>query len=344
MAYSNDYVQVKEVLRGNIAVVSGLKETMSGDTLVTNTTFAKKHPELNLAGIQVPDPVYFCSIEPPSMSKQKALELALAKLAREDPSLRVDVDNVDSGQTLLSGMGELHLEIILQRIRKEFNIDADLGPLMVAYKETTTREAFIDFDFERKIGSSVQSVQLNVRVQPSSDKIKNAFKIENHDQFKPWQVKALEKGFYSGMHNGPILGYPVVGTSIDIQNVVIGRGTTETMISAGVANAIKAVLKKSENRLLEPIMKLTLNAEHDVVGALTNDLLQRRGRVVDKADIKSVSIITAEAPLAELKGYSTQLRIVTSGRAFFGMEFSHYEVMDLMSQNKAIEDVTGFKP
>ena len=133
LAYANDYVQVKEVHHGNIAVVSGLKATMSGDTVVTNPSFAKKHPELNLAGIQVPDPVYFCSIEPPSMSKQKALEMALAKLAREDPSLRVDIDN-ESGQTLLSGMGELHLEILLQRIRKEFKIDADLGPLMVAYR------------------------------------------------------------------------------------------------------------------------------------------------------------------------------------------------------------------
>merc|ERR1711976_280980 len=153
IAYANDYKQVKEATAGDIIVVNGLKETITGDTLVSKAGFAKTHPELRLAGVQIPDPVFFCSIEPPSMSAQKSLDLALANLAREDPSLRIEVNEDANDQTILSGMGELHLEVLLKRIKREYKIDAELGPLMVAYKETPHVEAFDEFDFERKIAN-----------------------------------------------------------------------------------------------------------------------------------------------------------------------------------------------
>ena len=151
-------------------------------------------------------------------------------------------------------------------------------------------------------------------------------------------------GFTNGICTGPILNFPVLGANVILESAFIKRSVPEPLISAAMVEAMKKVLKKSDVGLLEPYMKLTIHTEPEVCGALINDLALKRGEILNQEDLKSMTILNAKAPLSELRGYSTQLRIVSSGKAFFGMEFSHYESMDKINQNKAIEDVTGFKP
>ena len=262
IAYANDYQQVKEAVAGNIVVINGLKETITGDTLVSKASFAKLHPELKLAGVHIPDPVFFCSIEAPSMSTQKALDIALSKLAREDPSLGIEINEDVNDQTILSGMGELHLEVILKRIRQEYKIDADLGPLMVAYKETPHDEAFEEIHFERKLGDRKHEVSIGIEVKPLKDfNQKSKLNIIRNELLKPGHEKALEKGFFNGMFCGPLLNFPVLGAMFIIKTVEIRKGTSETMISAAMTNAVKAVLKKANVGLLEPMMKLVIQSD-----------------------------------------------------------------------------------
>ena len=216
IAYSNDYEQVKEISAGNIVVVNGLKDTITGDTLVSHKNTKLK----SLPGVEVPDPVFFCSIEPPSMSFQRALDRALANLAREDPSFRVEINEETNDQTILSGMGELHLEVILKRIRQEYKIDADLGPLVVAYKETPQNEAIEEIDFERKIGTQKHHVELTLAVYPMITSQQNSkptlkFKLANND-LKPFEIKALQNGFSNGLYSGPLLGFPILGAAFEV--------------------------------------------------------------------------------------------------------------------------------
>lgn len=345
IAYANDFVQVKEADLGSIAVISGLKETVTGDTLVTSSAFVKKNPDFAaLAGVSIPDPVFFASIEPPSMSKQKDLDKALANLSREDPSLRVEFNR---DQTILKGMGQLHLDILLQRIRKEYKIDADLGPLMVAYKEVPTlKTPQLPSQFERHIGGDRHQVGLELSLQPlkNPNQKSTLTLMKTVENLKPFQVKALHKGFESAMLSGPILSYPVLGGHFQIHGAEIKRNTSEAIISAAFVQAAKQILKEAQAKLAEPVMSLIIHAEPEVVGPVIQDLLQKRGQVLERENSKSLMVITAQVPLSELKTYSTELRILTSGKASFGMEFSHYQVMDQLQQNEAIKQVTGFDP
>ena len=347
IAYSNDFKPIKEVGYGNIVVVSGLKETITGDTLVSGMNFAKKHPDLKLAGVKVADPVFFCSIEPPSISKQKQLDKALINLSREDPSLRVQTNEND--QTILSGMGELHMEVVLERIRKEYKIDADLGPLMVAYKEAPVSNARCQVEFERTIGSDLHRVELDLSVspldvgqEPTLTFSKN--KADKLNSLRPWQAKALERGFSNAIVNGPLLGYPVLGASFELHGAKINRNTSETIIAASFVQASKQTLKEAQVTLLEPVMKLSIQCDPSVLQTVVQDALMRRGQIIERIEKTAMVDLIAHVPLSSLKDYSTRLRILTSGRAYFGMEFSHYELMDSVELKRAIKEVTGFEP
>ena len=220
---------------------------------------------------------------------------------------------------------------------------------VVAYKETPQSEAIEEIDFERKIGAQKHHVELTLAVYPMSQDQQNSkptlkFKLANND-LKPFEIKALENGFSNGLYSGPLLGFPILGADFEIKSVNIASRTSETMIAAAMRDAIKKVLKKANTCLMEPMMKLTIHAEPEVVGSLISDLtVNRRGEILSHEELKTMIILEAKAPLSELRGYSTHLRIISSGKAFFGMEFSHDELMDLNAQNKAIENVTGFKP
>ena len=351
--YSDDFKQVKEVCYGDIAVLSGLKETITGDTLVSSIKFANSHPELTLSGIKIPDPVFFCCIEPPSMSKQKALELALKNLAREDPSLRLHMGDENSeGQTILSGMGELHLEVILRRIQNEYRIEAELGPLMVAFKEAPSKDVRrTQISFEREIAGSTYSILIELSLVVLKSGSVCSLSLSNHKEdldniqsLKPWQIKALRKGFENSLLNGPVLKYPVLQGCLKLHHVEASGKIPDVIYSAAMSNAVKKILAEANTTLLEPVMKLVINCECEVESTVTNDFLLRGGEILDRSEAGGYVAITGNAALRQLRGYSSHIRKISSGKAFFGMEFSHYHRMDEASQNEAIKEVTGFSP
>eukprot|EP00095_Tigriopus_kingsejongensis_P002121 maker-scaffold447_size167621-snap-gene-0.48 protein:Tk02121 transcript:maker-scaffold447_size167621-snap-gene-0.48-mRNA-1 annotation:"ribosome-releasing factor mitochondrial-like" len=363
VAFADEFRDVKCVDAGNIAVIAGLKETFTGDTLVPSASQAKAVvqaweaepgdlPSPYLSEITIPDPVFFCSVEPESMRGQLTLDRALTNLVREDPSLHVS-QNPDTGQTVLSGMGELHLEIIRDRIEKEYKIEVDLGQLMIAYRETCVQGIRQRVEFKKKIfDTPVEiNVDLSLKLGPSEELAKCQLTLSTHrdesadlEKVRPKQMKAIKKGFQDGVAVGPILGYPVLNAHFTLHAIAINREATPPFISAAVSNAVKVLLEEAGAVLLEPVMRLEFTAEKDVVAILSHDILRRRGSL-EHTDLKGeMGTVVALAPLAELKGYSSHVRTITSGKAFFGMEFSHYQTMDEAEQNKAIEDVTGFAP
>lgn len=363
VAFADDFKAVSAVEAGNIAVIGGLRETFTGDTLVPSSSRAKqvvqewkKDPRgmasPYLSGISVPNPVFYCSIEPIAVRFQTSLDKALANLVREDPSLHVNL-NKETGQTVLSGMGELHLEIIRDRIHKEYKVETDLGELMIAYRETPSQSLRQTVNFEKKIYDTniVVNIDLSLKVgprneiQPSSLKFsKNKDDALQLEALKPFQVKALWKGYSDGIEMGPILGYPVLNAFFTLHSVELCREATPPLISAAMGNAMNHLMQASSMVLLEPIMRLDITVEKEAMPILNQDILRRRGTIENTDLLGELNTLTAFAPLAELRGYSNHVRTITSGKAFFGMEFSHYESMSEVNQKKAIEDVTGFAP
>ncbi len=350
IATADDFCPVQCVEEGNIAVVSGLKSTVTGDTLTRS-----KKAENVLAGVAIPHPVVYASIEPESIRFQKPLELALANLSKEDPSFRVSV-NEDTGQTVLSGMGELHLEILLDRIRKEYKVEADMGQLLIAYKETIVEEVEpIKVDFKRHIlGHDYDlSVTMSAKPMKSGHEVDSVLRLSTRQEdreavesIKHFQMKHLKIGFKNGITKGPILGFPVFGVEFTIHAAQLGgRNTPETLLSSTLVEALIAVLKQSEARLLEPIMRLEISAdESQVEFSVKQDLMRRRAEILEDEETRHEcggSTFVALAPLSELRGYSRHLRTMTSGGAAFGMELSHHALMEPSRQQRAIDDVTG---
>ncbi|XP_027208842.2 ribosome-releasing factor 2, mitochondrial isoform X1 [Penaeus vannamei] len=361
IAYADDLKEVSSVQAGNIVVVTGLKLTGTGDTLVgsqsiANSVMKKKSKETGerqtpiLLGAQVPEPVFFCSVEAPSMSQQKALEEALVRLQREDPSLRVTVDQ-DTGQTVLSGMGELHLDIIRDRIWKEYKVEAELGPLQVAYRETSQTACTHTLDINKTIGDRKQQIKITLSIEPKRDEKFKSVNLaiskdtqENLCAVRHYHLAAINQGISAGLRSGPILGFPVVDVKVWLHWLEIGRGTSETMVSAAAAQCLHQLLQKSNAQLLEPFMQLEIITEEETTPSVLADISRRRGNVLQVAQRQDMKVIQVECPLAELVGYSTTLRTITSGTGFFSMELSDYRPMSLYDQALAIESITGFAP
>ena len=347
VAFADDFKDVKEVTDGNIAVVSGLNESITGDTLVkSKSSDAIKFGEMG--GIVVPSPVMYCSIEPPSMSQQNKLDLALKNLCREDPSLRVKL-NEDTGETIVSGMGELHLEIILDRIKTEYKVEADMGQPMVAYKETISEDEPVEliYNFERNILGKDQKVVVGLRCSRDEESINPTFNYSKRNEeklklnsLKPWQLKAIKNGFNFSISSGPLINAPVLNVKFELFKVEIQPGTKDTMISSAVGNAVKEILMDAGPKLLEPVMKLEiLSADSKITGRIRNELMNKRGQLISE-DLNSEGLNCIEilVPLSELSGYSTKLRTWTSGQAFLGMELDHYAFVDETEQERIVND------
>jgi len=372
VAFADDFHEVGEVGDGNIAVISGLKLATTGDTLVHSGSVAREAEKKArgaksldnddaveegsssavLAGPLVPEPVFFCSVEPPSLAAQKQFDLALAALAREDPSLRVTV-NSETGQTVLGGMGELHLSIVRERILTGWKVDVELGQLQVAYREMLSGQAREEVKFERKVADRSHSVVLDISVEPLGSGEKSRVEVSRSREaqetlagLRPTTVRTVVRGLTEGMDAGPLLGFPVLDCRLTLHRLEVGRGTSSTMLVAGAVSAARSVLRLAGVRLAEPVMSLELTADARDVAAIGQDIVRRRGEV-GQATVSSGSelqVVTGFAPLSELRGYSTQVRTLTSGRASIAMELSHYQIMSEYEQNRAIEEVTGFAP
>ncbi|XP_071064710.1 ribosome-releasing factor 2, mitochondrial isoform X2 [Dasypus novemcinctus] len=361
LPFADQHVEIPSLTAGNIALTVGLKHTATGDTIVSSKSSAlaaarlaereggKKHREndkterLLLAGVEIPEPVFFCTIEPPSMAKQPDLDHALKCLQREDPSLKVRLDP-DSGQTILCGMGELHIEIIHDRIKREYGIETYLGPLQVAYRETILNSVHATDTLDRTLGDRRHFVTVELETRPfetsSVMPIIEYAKNINEDLLKASQ-EALENGIHSACLQGPLLGSPIQDVAITLHSLIVHPGTSTTMISACVSRCVQKALKKADKQVLEPLMNLEVIVTADYLSPVLADLAQRRGNIQEIQTRQDNKVIIGFVPLAEIMGYSTVLRTLTSGSATFALEFSNYQAMNPQDQSILLNRRSG---
>ncbi|CAK9809277.1 Ribosome-releasing factor 2, mitochondrial [Anthophora plagiata] len=362
IAYADEYQEVPSITRGNIAAVAGLKYTMAGDLITSNATAMKNamnklKDQVNVKSEDMEkifdrntktlEPVFFCSIEAPSLSTQSALEKALQQLEREDPSLRV-TQNEETGQIVLAGMGELHLEIIKERIRSEYKVEADLGPLQISYRETITEPIKDTFSADYKIGNTSQKVTIIMSLIPNyqgSEILlldKSPECNANIDAIPSKVMKAMKTSVRLALLHGPKLSYPVVNMGVKLHWLECALSITPSLISAATSQCIRQLMRNTGVILMEPIMRLEIVTPSDHSSIILKDLTKRRAEIKD-VDIRGPNkVIQCVAPLAELLGYSKEIRIISSGLATFTLEFDHYELMDSVSEAEAIKQITGF--
>ncbi len=318
--HANKREEIKEVYAGDIVAAVGLRDTTTGDTLCDESK------PIVLERIEFPDPVISIAIEPKTKADQERLGGSLHKLATEDPSFRVST-NTETGQTLISGMGELHLEIIVDRLLREFKVDANVGKPQVAYKETIRKLVEHETKFIRQTGGRGQYGHVVLRVEP----LKAGGGFEFADATKggviPREyIPAIEKGVKEALESGTLAGYPVVDIKV---SVTFGSyhevDSSEMAFKIAASMAFKEATAKASPVVLEPIMSLEVVTPEDFMGDVISDINRRRGRISGQEPRGNAQVISAHAPLAEMFGYATDLRSRTQGRATFTMQFSHYE-------------------
>ncbi|XP_025244905.1 ribosome-releasing factor 2, mitochondrial isoform X1 [Theropithecus gelada] len=361
LPFADQHVEIPSLTAGNIALTVGLKHTATGDTIVSSKSSAlaaarraeregeKKHRQNNeaervlLAGVEIPEPVFFCTIEPPSVSKQPDLEHALKCLQREDPSLKVRLDP-DSGQTVLCGMGELHIEIIHDRIKREYGLETYLGPLQVAYRETILNSVRATDILDRTLGDKRHLVTVEVEARPIETSSVTPV-IEYAESISEGLLKvskeAIESGIHSACLQGPLLGSPVQDVAITLYSLTVHPGTSTTMISACVSRCVQKALKKADKQVLEPLMNLEVTVARDYLSPVLADLAQRRGNIQEIQTRQDNKVVIGFVPLADIMGYSTVLRTLTSGSATFALELSTYQAMNSQDQNTLLNRRSG---
>jgi elongation factor G len=317
--HANDRVELKEVLTGDIAAAVGLKDVTTGDSLVD-----MKAP-ITLEKMDFPDPVISVAVEPRTKADQEKMGVALGKLAKEDPSFRVRTDE-ESGQTIISGMGELHLDIIVDRMRREFSVEANVGKPQVAYRETVRKEVEQEGKFVRQSGGRRQYGHVYLRIAPLESGAGYEFENAVVGGVVPKEyIGAVDKGVREQMLNGVIAGYPVVDCKVTLYD-----GSYHDVDSSEIAFKIAGSMafrdgaRKAKPVLLEPMMKVEVVTPEDYMGDVNGDLNRRRGVLQGLEDAPAGKIVRAEVPLAEMFGYATQLRSMSQGRATYTMEFAHY--------------------
>jgi elongation factor G len=318
--HANTREEIKEVLAGDIAALIGLKDVTTGETL------CDIHNRITLEKMDFPDPVISVAVEPRTKADQEKMGVALSKLAQEDPSFRVNTDE-ESGQTIISGMGELHLEIIVDRMRREFSVEANIGKPQVAYRETIRKKVEIEGKHVKQSGGRGQYGHVWLRLEPLPADSEYEFVNEVIGGAVPKEfINAVDKGVQEQMKNGCVAGYPLLA-----MKVVIFDGSYHDVDSNEMAfkiagsMALKAGALKADPALLEPIMKVEVVTPEDYMGDIIGDLNRRRGIVLGMDDSVSGKVIDAEVPLAEMFGYSTDLRSASQGRATYTMEFTKYQ-------------------
>ncbi|XP_027257475.1 ribosome-releasing factor 2, mitochondrial isoform X4 [Cricetulus griseus] len=360
LPFADQHVEIPSLTAGNIALTVGLKQTATGDTIVSSKSSAlaaarragrgEKKPGKNsetesllLAGVEIPEPVFFCTIEPPSVAKQPDLDHALERLQREDPSLKVRLDP-DSGQTVLCGMGELHIEIIHDRIKREYGLDTYLGPLQVAYRETILNSVRATDTLDRTLGDKRHFVRAELEARPVEASSGMAV-IEYADcisvDLLQASREAIENAVHSACLQGPLLGSPVQDVAITLHSLMIHPGTSTTMVNACVSRCIQKALKKADKQVLEPLMSLEVTVTGDYLSPVLADLAQRRGNVQEIQTRQDNKVVIGFVPLAEMMGYSTVLRTLTSGSATFALEFSTYQAMSPQDQSTLLTQRSG---
>ncbi len=318
--HANSREEIKEVRAGDIAAAVGLKEVTTGDTLCDNSA------PITLERMEFPEPVISVAVEPRTKSDQEKMGVALGKLAQEDPSFRVRTDE-ESGQTIISGMGELHLEIIVDRMQREFNVEANIGKPQVAYRETITRAVEQEGKFVRQSGGRGMYGHVWLKLEPKEPGSGYEFEDAIVGGVVPRDyIPAVDKGAQEQMDNGVLGGYPMVDVKVTLYDGSYHDvDSNEMAFKLAGMQALREGAKNANPVLLEPMMKVEVVTPEEYMGDVMGDLNRRRGIVAGMEDAPAGKIIRASVPLAEMFGYATDLRSATQGRATYSMEFEKYE-------------------
>ena len=317
--HSNKREDIKEVYAGEICAFVGLKETLTGDTLCS-----EKEPVI-LERMEFPDPVISIAVEPKTKADQEKMALALAKLAEEDPSFRVHTDE-ESGQTIISGMGELHLEIIVDRLKREFKVEAEVGQPQVAFRETIRQSVEQECKYAKQSGGRGQYGHVFIRLEPQEPGKGYEFVNNISGGVIPKEyIPAVDKGIQEAMQNCVLAGYPVVDFKVTLYDGSYHDvDSSEMAFKIAGSMAFKDACRKAGAVLLEPMMKVEVEVPEEYMGDVIGDLNRRRGQINSMDDRMGLKIVNAFVPLAEMFGYSTDLRSATQGRGTYTMEFDHY--------------------
>jgi elongation factor G len=317
--HANSREEIKEVRAGDIAAAVGLKDVTTGDTLCSEKEV------ITLERMEFPEPVISVAVEPKTKSDQEKMGIALQKLAQEDPSFRVRTDE-ESGQTIISGMGELHLEIIVDRMRREFKVEANVGAPQVAYRETIRKSVEQEGRFVRQTGGRGQFGHVWLRIEPREAGTGYQFENAIVGGVVPREyIPAVDKGVQEALGNGIQAGYPVVDVKVTLfDGSYHDVDSNEMAFKIAGSMAFKEGARKASPVLLEPIMKVEVVTPEDYMGDVVGDLNRRRGMIQGMDDSPAGKLVRAEVPLAEMFGYATDLRSATQGRATYSMEFSKY--------------------
>ena len=335
--HSNSREEIKEVLAGDIAAAIGLKDVTTGDTLCDADNI------VILERMEFPEPVISVAVEPKSKADQEKMGIALGKLAQEDPSFRVKTDE-ETGQTIISGMGELHLDIIVDRMRREFSVEANIGKPQVAYRERITTTTEIEGKFVRQSGGRGQYGHVWVKFEPAEDTSEEGLEFVNEivGGIVPREyIPAVSKGIEEQMQNGVLAGYPLLGLKATLYDGSFHDvDSSEMAFKIAASMATKKLAEVGGAELLEPMMQVEVVTPEENMGDVVGDLNRRRGLIQGMDENASGKIVNAEVPLAEMFGYATDLRSATQGRATYTMEFSKYApapsnvAQDIISKNQ----------
>ena len=319
--HSNDRQEIKEVLAGDIAAAIGLKDVTTGDTL------CDIEEPIVLERMEFPEPVISVAVEPRSVPDQEKMGIALGKLAQEDPSFRVKTDE-ETGQTIISGMGELHLDILVDRMKREFSVEANIGKPQVAYREAITTTSDIEGKFVRQSGGRGQYGHVWIKFEPAEDSNSEELEFVNEitgGTVPREYIPAIEKGIAEQMQNGVLAGYPLLGLKATLYDGSFHDvDSNEMAFKVAASMATKKLSQEGGAKLLEPVMKVEVVTPEENMGDVVGDLNRRRGMILGMDENASGKVVNAEVPLGEMFGYATDLRSATQGRATFTMEFEKY--------------------
>ncbi|MAH89168.1 MAG: elongation factor G [Pelagibacterales bacterium] len=327
--HANSREDIKEARAGDIIAICGLKSVTTGDTLCDGNN------PIILERMEFPDPVIEVAVEPKTKADQEKMSEALGRLAAEDPSFGVSSD-IESGQTIIKGMGELHLDIIVDRMKREFKVEADVGAPQVAYRETITSEADVDYTHKKQSGGAGQFARVKMVVKKGESGCGLDFvnKVVGGNIPKEY-IPGVQKGIESAMQNGVVAGYPVIDISVTLYDGAYHDVDSSVMaFEIAGRSAFKDALSKSKPKLLEPMMKVEVVTPEDFVGDVIGDLNSRRGQVQGMEPQGNATLVKANVPLATMFGYVNNLRSMTQGRAVYTMQFDKYELVPAMVEEE----------
>jgi len=317
--HANSREEVDRIAAGDLGAVIGLKDTSTGDTLAH-----VDHP-IELESIEIPEPVITVAIEPVSKADQDKLGAGLAKLAEEDPTFRVETDP-ETGQTKISGMGELHLDILVDRLRREFKVNAHVGAPQVAYRETITRHVEVEGKFVRQTGGRGQYGHVKIKAEPRERG--EGFEFENSvvgGTIPKDFIPAVQKGVEESMQSGPLLGFPIVDMKVSLYDGSYHEvDSSEMAFKIAASMAVRNAMEKGGAVVLEPVMRVEVVTPDNYMGDVIGNLNSRRGQIQGMEPRGNAQVVTAHVPLAEMFGYATDLRSLSQGRATFTMFLDHY--------------------